>query len=64
MSCYKINFIFIEFKTVNLKGPRVKHVCRTAESALRQIPATFESIIEKTDDVDSQSKYYILDLIF
>jgi len=42
----------IESKLLNTKGPRIKHVCRTAESVLRQTPATFGIVLEKTEDVD------------
>lgn len=39
-----------EFKSFNTKGPRIKHVCRSAESVLGQAPATFENILEKTEN--------------
>lgn len=46
-----------ESKSLNTKGPRVKHVCRSAESVLGQTPATFGSILEKTEDDDNLCEY-------
>lgn len=49
-----------ELKTFNTKGPRIKHVCRTAESVLGQTLATFENV-DKSEDVDNdQGKLIII----
>lgn len=53
-ACFILNK---ESKSLNTKGPRVKHVCRSAESVLGQTPATFGSILEKTEDDDNLCKY-------
>ncbi|XP_025209223.1 histone-lysine N-methyltransferase trithorax isoform X1 [Melanaphis sacchari] len=45
-----------ECKYFNKKGPRVKHVCRTAESVLGQTIATFGNVFENSlDDDDNQT---------
>ncbi|CAH1713183.1 unnamed protein product [Aphis gossypii] len=44
-----------EYKYFNTKGPRIKHVCRTAESVLGQTLATFGNVLENSLDVDALS---------
>ncbi|XP_050537456.1 histone-lysine N-methyltransferase trithorax [Daktulosphaira vitifoliae] len=39
-----------ETKTITVKGPRIKHVCRSAELALKQAPAVFSNMSELVDD--------------
>lgn len=58
--CYIHMFMYInkELKTLNTKGPRIKHVCRSAESVLGQTLATFGNILDKTEDVNNESKLY------
>ncbi|XP_025421628.1 histone-lysine N-methyltransferase trithorax isoform X2 [Sipha flava] len=34
------------------KGPRIKHVCRSAKSVLGKTPATFGNVDDKTEDLD------------
>lgn len=47
-----------DLKTLNTKGPRIKHVCRTAESVLGQTLATFGNV-DETEDIDNdQSKLH------
>lgn len=55
---YVCGYINIELKTLNTKGPRIKHVCRNADFVMGQIPATFEND-DKTEVVyDNKSKYF------
>jgi len=48
-----------ECKYFNTKGPRIKHVCRTAESVLGQTLATFGNVLENSLDVDGNQYMYL-----
>jgi len=43
-------------KPLITKGPRVKHVCRSADSVFGHTPATFGSVLENAEDDDDLSK--------
>lgn len=58
-----VNILFLyfnkEYKYFNTKGPRIKHVCRTAESVLGQTLATFGNVLENSLDVDGNQSIYL-----
>jgi hypothetical protein len=53
-----------ELKSVNSKGPRIKHVCRSAKSVLGKTPATFGNVDDKTEDLDDILSKLFLTIFF
>lgn len=58
-----VNLLFLYFykecKYFNTKGPRIKHVCRTAETVMGQTLATFGNVLGNSLDADGNQYMYL-----